>query len=437
MNLRSSWVAETGQTREDTRLTQTGVTTMTNPVQVRSGVLPGSYGGQYRLSGFWTFGSAAMTATVSEGRAVIQGEISQGAYPVTLPTSETVTFAPGNAQYNRIDLLVLRIYDNLYDGQQRNEAVVEVIQGQANQDPQPPAAPPRCLPLYEVTVPAGASAGNGGIPWASALKDLRTPVVSLGGILPVEGPVLPGSYPGQYQDAGGALQRWDGGAWVSYPSALGGIVPASASTTPASYIGQYRDAAGGALQRWDGNAWVSYPSALGGIIPASSTAPASYVGQYRDTPSGQLQRWNGSSWVTVTPGPYFVDNGDYGDTPSTTYTSTLAGRTTNPLTVNFVAPPSKAVAVSFGCKLRSGSPDHYAYMALKLTQGATVVNDLDDDYATIAASQHMVSVSTTRRYSSLTPGATYTLTAYFRVIANTLSLKAGFDNTFIKVDPLP
>lgn len=396
MNLRSSWVAETGQTREDTRLTQTGVTTMTNPVQVRSGVLPGSYGGQYRLSGFWTFGSAAMSATVSEGRAVIQGEISQGVFPVTLPASEVVTFGPGNAQYARIDLIVLKIHDKLYDGGSRTEAALEVIQGQPEQDPKVPLVPPRCLPLYEVTVPAGASAGNGGIPWDRALKDLRTPVVSLGGILPVEGASLPGAYPGQYQDAGGALQRWDGGAWVSYPSALGGIVPSSASTTPASYTGQYRDSTG-----------------------------------------GQLQRWNGSAWTPAVPGPYFVDNGDFGDTPSTTYTSTLQGRTTNPLALSFVAPPSKAIAVAFGCKMRSQSPDHYAYMALRLTQGSTVVNDLDDDYATIAASQHLISVSTTRRLSGLTPGATYTLTAFFRIINNNLSLRAGFDNTFIKVDPLP
>ncbi|MFD3570143.1 hypothetical protein [Streptomyces sp. NPDC058671] len=396
MNLRSSWVAETGQTREDTRLTQTGVTTMTNPVQVRSGVLPGSYGGQYRLSGFWTFGSAAMSATVSEGRAVIQGEISEGVFPVTLTASEVVTFAPGNAQYSRIDLLVLKIYDRLYDGGQRSEATIEIIQGAAAQDPKAPAVPPRSLPLYEVTVPAGASAGNGGIPWNSSLKDLRTPVVALGGILPVEGASLPGAYPGQYQDAGGALQRWDGGAWVSYPAALGGIIPSSASTTPASYTGQYRDSS-----------------------------------------DGRFQRWNGSAWVPAVPGPYFVDNRDYGDTTSTTYTSTLAGRTNNPLSLSFVAPPSKAVVIGFGCKMKSLSPDHYAFMALRLTQGANVISDLEDDYAVLAASQHMVSVSTMTRQSGLTPGATYTLTAYFRVIVNNLGLKAGFDNTFIRVDPLP
>ncbi|MFE1551386.1 hypothetical protein [Streptomyces sp. NPDC058718] len=392
MNLRSSWVAETGQTREDTRLTQTGVTTLTNPVQVRSGVLPGSYTGEHRLSGFWTFGASAMTATVSEGRAVIQGEISQGVYPVTLPSSVDVTFEPGDAQYGRIDLIVIRIYDNLYDSSNRNEAKVEIIKGVPAQAPQAPAVPPRSLVLYEVTVPATVSAGNGGIPWATALEDLRTPVVALGGILPVEGPVHGGAYPGQYQDSGGALQRWDGSAWVPYPSALGGIAPAGAVNV------------------------------------------ASYTGQYRDTASGVLQRWNGTAWAPAVPGPAFVDNSDYGDTASTTYTSTLAARATNPLAVSFTATTSKVI-VSFGGRMKSRD-DHYCFMALKLTSGATVVQDLDDEYATIVASTTTISASTTRRISNLTPGTTYTLTAYFRILANTLGLKAGFDNTFIRVDPL-
>ncbi|MFE3073110.1 hypothetical protein [Streptomyces sp. NPDC059247] len=394
MNLRSSWAAETGQTREDTRLTQTGVTTMTNPVQVRSGVLPGSYDGQYRMSGFWTSGTSAMTATVYEGRAIIQGEISQGAYPVTLPSSQDVTFATGDAQFGRVDLIVAKVYDNLYDGSLRNESKVEIIQGVPGPTPLAPAVPPRSLALYEVAVPAGASAGNGGIPWATALKDLRTPVVSLGGILPVEGSVHPGVYPGQYQDSGGALQRWDGSAWVAYPSAIGGIAPAGAVTT------------------------------------------ATYTGQYRDTPEGVLQRWSGSAWTPAVPGPYFVDNGDYGDTTSTTYTSTLTGRVTNPLAVSFTAPASRMIIVSFGCRMKSRD-DHYAYMALRLTQNGTVVNDLNDEYATVAASATLLSASTTRRLSNLTPGATYTLTAYFRILTNTLGLKAGFENTFIRVDPLP
>lgn len=403
MNLRSSWVAETGQTREDTRLTQTP-TTMVNPVQVRSGILPGSYGGQWRLSGFWMTNASAMAATVSEGRAVIQGDISQGVYPVTLPAAEQVTFAVGNAQYGRIDLVVLRIYDNLYDGTTRNEAKIEVIQGVAEQTPKAPTAPPRSLPLYEVTVPAGASAGNGGIPWNTALRDLRTPVVAVGGILPVEGPVLPGAYPGQYQDtANNQLQRWDGGKWVAYPQAVGGIVPSS--------------------------------------VPSSS--PGTYSGQYRAVADGPLQRWTGAAWAPAYPGPYFNDSLDAGYTVSTTYVNTLVERAENPLVVSFVAPESRQVLLAFGSRmelsLASGTTGiaSSAFMCVRITQGATVIREVEDELAAMASKSpdptDAVSVSTVQRLSNLTPGQTYTLTAFYRT--SNSNVRAWFDNTYIQVTP--
>ncbi|CAM5699681.1 hypothetical protein [Streptomyces aurantiogriseus] len=257
MNLRSSWVAETGQTREDTRLTQIGATTPANPLEVRSGILPGSYDGQYRLSGFWMEGHAGtLSATVHEGRAVIQADGSQGAYPVTLSEPFGLTFAAGQAQ-DRYDMVVLRIYDDLYDESNRTEAALEIIQGTPDANPVEPALPDIVLPIYRVRVRAGVSAGNGGINWNNDALDLRTPIVAVGGILPVVGDTGNGAYPGQYRDSGGALQRWDGSAWVSYPSALGGIAPAGTITT-ASYTGQYRDSSTGQLQRWNGSTWVPY-----------------------------------------------------------------------------------------------------------------------------------------------------------------------------------
>ncbi|MFC8504896.1 hypothetical protein ACFU3J_21040 [Streptomyces sp. NPDC057411] len=403
MNLRSSWVAETGQTREDTRLTQTGVTTPLNTVQVRSGILPGSYDGQYRLSGLWMNGTAAMTATVHEGRAVIQGSISQGAYPVALTTEETVTFTAGDAQYGRKDLVVVKIYDNVYDSSNRNEAKIEIVKGVPAQTPVAPAAPPLSLPLWEVTVPAGASAGNGGIPWNSALKDLRTPVVSAGGILPLEGPTQRGTYPGQYQDTpDGQFQRWDGGKWVAYPAGVGGIIPASASTLPASYTGQYRAVA-----------------------------------------DGPLQRWNGSAWAPAYPGPYFNDSLDAGYTVSTTYVNTLVERAENPLTVSFVAPESKQAILSFGSRMEltlgSGgtSVASSAFMCVRITQGTTVIREVEDELAAMASRSadptDASSVSTVQRLYNLTPGQTYTLTAYYRT--SNATMRAWFDNTYIQVTP--
>ncbi|MFB7498450.1 hypothetical protein ACFC09_27820 [Streptomyces sp. NPDC056161] len=259
MNLRSSWVAQTGQTREDTRLTQIGATTPANPLEVRSGILPGSYDGLSRLSGFWMEGApGAMTAVVHEGRAIIQAGPSQGAYPVALPEPTPLTFADGEAN-PRIDLVVLKISDAQYDNSEETgaRATLEIVKGEPGVTPVPPRAPAIGLPIYQVRVGAGISAGKGGINWSTDVTDLRTPTVAVGGILPVYGDTGNGSYPGQYRDSGGALQRWDGSAWVSYPSALGGIAPAGTVAT-ASYTGQYRDSSAGLLQRWNGTTWVSY-----------------------------------------------------------------------------------------------------------------------------------------------------------------------------------
>ncbi|WMX45548.1 hypothetical protein RGF97_12735 [Streptomyces roseicoloratus] len=403
MNLRSSWVLETGQTREDTRLTQVGATNALNPVQVRSGILPGSYDGKYRLSGFWMTSASAMEAIVSEGRAVIQGDVSEGVYPVTLPVSETVTFAPGDAQFDRIDLVVLRIYDRLYEGT-RNEAVIEVLQGLPETDPKAPPAPARSLPLYEVRVPVGASAGTGGIPWGTALNDLRSTVVSAGGILPVEGPIQPGAYPGQYQDTPDAqLQRWDGGKWVSYPQAVGGVVPASVGSVPGGYIGQYRAVA-----------------------------------------DGSLQRWTGTSWASAYPGPYFNDTLDAGYTTSTTYVDKLETRNVkNPLQVSFVAPESRQAILTFGSKIELALETGTAgiastgSMCVRITQGSNVHRELSDELACVGSKSadptDAVSASTTQRIHTLTPGLTYTVTAYYKT--SNANVRAWFDNTFIQVTP--
>lgn len=217
MNVRSAWLPVTGQTRSDTRVASLGALTPTSPVATRSGILPGSADGKWRISGFTVTGTTAMGATVYPGRAVIQGTDSQGAYPVALTQAQTLAFADGHAQYGRIDLIVIRVYDDEYDASGRTEAAVEVVRGTPAATPAPPAAPPLSLPLYSVVVPAGTSAGTGGINWNTALTGLRTATVAVGGILPVTTDTAIGAYPGQYRDIDGGLQRWDGAAWVPYP----------------------------------------------------------------------------------------------------------------------------------------------------------------------------------------------------------------------------
>jgi hypothetical protein len=235
MPVRSGWLSPDGQSREDTRLVSLGALTPTSPVGTRSGVLPGSYTGLYRISGFTLTGiTGTMTATVSPGRAVVQAPDTQsatgvrGAYPLALTEYVTLAFDAGDAQYGRIDLVVLRVYDDAYDGTGRSEAVVEIVRGTPAATPAAPTAPELSLPLYEVAVQANAAAGANAIAWSTAVTGRRTATVGIGGILPVGTDTAGGSYPGQYRDLNGQLQRWNGTAWTDYP-----VLPTWQSWTPA------------------------------------------------------------------------------------------------------------------------------------------------------------------------------------------------------------
>lgn len=216
MPVRSGWLSPDSQSREDTRLVSLGALTPVSPVATRSGILPGSADGQFRISGFTVTGTPnTMSVTVSPGRAVVQGADSRGAYPVALTEYLPLTFTDGDAQYDRIDLVVLRIYDDFYDGLGRNEAAVEIVPGTPAAVPVVPATPGLAIPLYQAVIPKGSSAAKAPT-WSSALTGLRTTTVAIGGILPVTTDSANGAYPGHYRDLSGVLQRWTGTAWADY-----------------------------------------------------------------------------------------------------------------------------------------------------------------------------------------------------------------------------
>ncbi|MFF8969766.1 hypothetical protein [Streptomyces sp. NPDC014995] len=394
MNARSAWLSPDGQTREDTRVTQTGAVTPVTDVKGRSGVLPGSDGGQYRVTGLWLAGAAGtMSATVGVGRAVIQSTIARGAYPVTVTEPVPLTFADGDPQYGRIDLVVLRVHDHDHDGGGRYEAAVEIVQGKAAAQPVAPTAPDTSLVLFTVAVPAGRSAGNGGIDWDNARVDLRPTTVAVGGILPTRSDdTAPGGYPGHYRDVNNTLERWDGSAWVPYPKGVGGIAPAGAVAT-------------------------------GG-----------YTGQYRESANGILQRWNGSTWLPAVTPPSFASSLDAGSTTSTTYTSALAGTAVSALTLVFTAPATGAVLLSLGARIQVvNSTTTNAFIAPQVTQGSTVVLAANDEYSAIFGGAVNGSVSTQFRMFGLTAGASYTVTAMYRSSSSTVT--CWFDTIFLRVDP--
>jgi non-ribosomal peptide synthetase component E (peptide arylation enzyme) len=76
-------------------------------------------------------------------------------------------------------------------------------------------------------------------------------------------------------------------------------------------------------------------------------------------------------------------------------------------------------------------------MGVRVTQGATVVREPDDELAAVASKSadptDAYSVATTQRLHSLTAGATYTVTAYYR--STNTNVRAWFDNTFLQITP--
>lgn len=249
MTVRSGWLLNPGQTRADTRLSPTGTMTPTGSTTTRAGVIPGGTPLNLSMSG--------MVATISTGRAVVQGTSTQGAYPEVVTVAETVTIANGHASLPRIDTLFIAVYDQLFDASGQTLALIAYTQGTPNASPTAPTAPAfgtSYLRLWDIQVPAGASAGAPPN-WTGLglLTDRRVFTASVGGIVPTADSVA-GAYAGQWRDNAttGALERWDGSAWVPWSSALRGIAPGSLSS--GSYTGQWRDGSIG-LQRWGGSSW--------------------------------------------------------------------------------------------------------------------------------------------------------------------------------------
>ncbi|MFI6638168.1 hypothetical protein [Streptomyces sp. NPDC050504] len=213
MTIRSAWHQPTGQTREDTRLAVSLGMASTGPLTTLAGCVHG---------GLQLTGSAAvsMQARLSPGRVWVAGTsaAAQGSYPVTVDADTLLTFRDGHATLPRVDALVVRVHDPDYDGTGTPASVLELIPGEPAAAPVPPGVPKNAELLYHVRVPAGASAATG-ITWAQAVTDRRRYTAALGGIIPAgggPGAATSGYHVGQYRDANGRLERWDGSRWAKY-----------------------------------------------------------------------------------------------------------------------------------------------------------------------------------------------------------------------------
>lgn len=213
MTIRSVWHINNSQTREDSRFAPLGIMTPndTSALSTANGVIP-TFGNPMGLTDTGT-----MTAQIDVGRAVVQGLLTQGCYPVVVTAPEAISFTDGDAVNPRIDSVQVVIRDDPYDSSGFTDVRIVVVAGTPAASPVSPAlVTTASLRLWDVRVEAGVSAGTGGIDWDTKLTDRRTYAVALGGI---GVGANPGAYAGQWRDAGGAagtLSRYNGTSWESF-----------------------------------------------------------------------------------------------------------------------------------------------------------------------------------------------------------------------------
>jgi len=126
---------------------------------------------------------SAMVAAVSAFSAWVDGTstTTQGGYSFTSDAAVNITFDAGNASTTRTDRIIARVKDNPYDGSGSQAGSVEYLKGNTSTGAAT-ALPASSLLLWEVQVPAGASAGGGGINFSTTKVDKRTWTAASGGI---------------------------------------------------------------------------------------------------------------------------------------------------------------------------------------------------------------------------------------------------------------
>lgn len=149
----------------------------TGQLQIRGGIFPSGGAGLATVS--------AMVCSIAPVKLVIANTVasSLGPYVIVSDATVNITFADGEASVARIDRIIARAYDNANDGSGDTKGDIYYLKGQASGAAT--ALPANSLLLYEVTVPAGTSAGSGGINFNTATADKRTYTSTSGGIIPV------------------------------------------------------------------------------------------------------------------------------------------------------------------------------------------------------------------------------------------------------------
>jgi hypothetical protein len=179
MTVRVLALASGQTTTEAHRLGITGLTQSAGVITGRSGIYPAS--GAANLATV-----SAMVASIAPFNAWIDGtnSSSQGGYNFCSDATVNITFDAGNASTVRTDRVIGRVKDNIYDGSGATTGEVAYWKGNGTTGVAT-ALPANSLLLFEVAVPAGASAGGSGINFGTQTTDKRVYTSASGGITPI------------------------------------------------------------------------------------------------------------------------------------------------------------------------------------------------------------------------------------------------------------
>lgn len=205
---------------------------------------------------------SAMVLRIAPVKLVINNGVSDalGPYLLVSDASTDITFDDGQPSVDRTDRVIARVYDDTNDGSGSTTGAIEYLKGQTGGSAT--TLPTNSLLLYEVIVPAGTSAGGGGINFATQTSDERSYTVAAGGMIPAVGYdemiAIANPYEGQmcYRRDWHAIHVFDDGYWTMRETAI------VTTVTDLDYIevkqeGQIavaRDT--GYIYMWNGSAWV-------------------------------------------------------------------------------------------------------------------------------------------------------------------------------------
>lgn len=243
---------------------------------IRSGVFAGPGGALSTVS--------AMVARIAPVRIIINNGVSDalGPYLLVSDANVDITFDAGQPAVPRVDRVIARVRDNANDGSGSTAGSIEYLKGQSGGSAT--ALPTNAFLLYEVTVPAGASAGGGGINFNTATADKRVYTTANGGIIPVTGDTemsaITNPYEGMsvYRKDWDVLYIYDGTTWRPK-----GTISVDTSTSLAFIEGPFsgqiavaRDTS--AIYVYNGSTWIQPKSPaipVGALHQASAQSLAS------------------------------------------------------------------------------------------------------------------------------------------------------------------